>query len=152
MVSPAISIRLFYLQPFSLVLSGKEKNQTNPHLPLSVIIASYKAYFLLWLCTIFASNLQKVSFQMIRILWLFQVILSKNKAALLLKEAILSLRCLQPLVPSPSSCWYEHLLHVQIKTIFIWNYLLILFLLPGTRDDKQTKYRTGLLLYLALTV
>lgn len=46
-----------------------------------------------------------------------------------LKEVILPIPCLQSPIPPTSLCWSEHLVHVQIKTDFIWHYLLMYFLL-----------------------
>lgn len=67
-----------------------------------------------------------ISSYMIWILWLFLVTLSRNKAV---EGSNTPLSCLQPLVPPPSLRWSEHLVHVQIKTGFIWHYFLIYFLL-----------------------
>lgn len=63
---------------------------------------------------------------MIWIFWLFLFTLSRKKAV---EGSNTPFSCLQPPIPPPSLCWSEHLLHVQIKTGFIWHYLLIYFLL-----------------------
>lgn len=66
------------------------------------------------------------SSHVIWILCLFLVTLSRNKAV---KGSNTPLPCLQLFISSPSLCWSEHLVHVQIKTGFTWHYSLIYFLL-----------------------